>query len=1010
MKLLRLFFILPAIVCALLPEGTAQNIPKLDSLRNIVAQAEGKAKIVALDSLIDALYGGDPEEYGKLVGEMESLARRYDWKEQLIKAWQYRGRHFQMQGKYDSLRIFSRNCIHLLEEQNITVGKGRFYNYIGIYHEKGGSVDSAIYYYQRALEDSTVDQLAINNNLGLAYGKKQTMHIAVEYLEKAILEARKRGNINAEAIIANNIGGAYLELHEQEKAIAYFKKAIALKEKLGDKRGILFPLTNLITNDTSAANLPYYFDKGLKLAKEVRDTNFIHRIQFLYADLMLRKQGRYKEALDLLMTIYVYSKQRNIQNYYDVLLVMGAVYCDLGDFGKAEALINELTAASEQEGRSYFNKINPLLLKIYAAQGNYKRYYEVASRYYPVKDSLEHDKSRAQLAYLEYQLDNTEKEKEIVSLNNTLQQKEARRKWFTAIALLIGLLLSLLIYFRSRQVKIQRKLAQDLEAMNNELKSVDEMKSRFFTNISHELRTPLTLISTPVRQFLDTHGNSLGDQGKQTLGLVHRNAGKLLSLIEELLELSQLDAGKIRLDPTPTALFSFCRQLFSSFESRAQLKNIDYQFHYEPDKDLQVLLDQRKFEKIVNNLLANALKFTPADGMVRLMVRSEAVSGNASSGQNISLLLSVTDSGRGIPAEDLPHVFDRYFQTKHKGISTEGGTGIGLALAKELAYLMQGHLTVSSEWGNGSAFQLRIPLAVTTDQQAERATPVAVSEPPVDEWGASAPSATEHTLGLKKGKILIVEDNPDMQLLITSILADTYDCRLANNGLEAWNLLEREDPSVAGIHLILSDVMMPEMDGYTLLERIKAHDRWRQVPAVILTARAAREDKLQALRMGVDDFLTKPFAPEELLARVDNLVSNYQKRRAYIKRQPLVDDIKFEKTASASQRWLKELEEATLYAIDKKIDLNVLYLANAMARSDRQLLRRLKAETGLSVNGYIQEIKLQYARHLLENKIYRTISEVAFSCGFNTPGYFTQLYRKRFGKAPGDSLQEDTHL
>lgn len=310
--------------------------------------------------------------------------------------------------------------------------------------------------------------------------------------------------------------------------------------------------------------------------------------------------------------------------------------------------------------------------------------------------------------------------------------------------------------------------------------------------------------------------------------------------------------------------------------------------------------------------------------------------------------------------------------------------------------------------GKRQCFSARIPLAVTTDQLAERATPVAAPEPPVGEWGA--PGATVHAQGVKKGKVLIVEDNPDMQLLITSILADTYDCRMANNGLEAWNLLEQEDPSVAGIHLILSDVMMPEMDGYALLDRIKTHDRWHQVPAVILTARAGLEDKLQALRMGVDDFLTKPFAPEELLARVDNLIANYQKRRAYIKSRPQVDDIKFETTASASQRWLKELEEATLHAIDKKIDLNVLYLAHAMALSDRQLLRRLQAETGLSVNGYIQEIKLRKARHLLENKIYRTISEVAFACGFNTPGYFTRVYRKRFGKAPGDYFQEHTYL
>lgn len=559
---------------------------------------------------------------------------------------------------------------------------------------------------------------------------------------------------------------------------------------------------------------------------------------------------------------------------------------------------------------------------------------------------------------------------------------------------------------QSRTLEIQKD-KQIIEQQAQELKQIDEVKSRFFTNISHELRTPVTLIATPIEHLMQKHVPKLDDEVKRSLQIVRSNAKKLLNLIEELLELSRLDAGKRQLNQTPTHLYSFCRQLFSAYESAARIKNIKYEFHYELEESQQFFIDKKRLEKIVNNLLSNALKFTSKKGEVTLWVMNNKTITNLTHHQSLIvnspssiITIQVTDTGRGIPPKDLPHVFDRYFQTKRKNIPVEGGTGIGLALAKELAELMGGTLKVESQLNSGSTFTLQFPSSVVEVPEKEDISPVKNAEIPLLQ-----PTPVSATQDTPQQKILIVEDNPDMQQLLLSLLLEDYECILANNGDEAWELLNKDHPSIKNLSLILSDIMMPQMDGYDLLDHIKKHKTWQKIPIIMLTARAAEEDKLQALRMGVDDYLIKPFSANELRARITNLIANYQARSSFIAANPEVISLELEEKESADHIWLKKLEDYILYALGKKLEISTLQLADEMAISNRQMLRRLKALTGLSIKKYVQEVKLQKARHMLENREVNTISEVAYACGFNTPGYFTQVYESRFGKRPGEYLQ-----
>ncbi|GJM36142.1 MAG: hybrid sensor histidine kinase/response regulator [Saprospiraceae bacterium] len=580
--------------------------------------------------------------------------------------------------------------------------------------------------------------------------------------------------------------------------------------------------------------------------------------------------------------------------------------------------------------------------------------------------------------------------------------------WFYLLLLALVMAIALFWLYRlsyeKRRLEVEvtrrtQEIQQDKEIIQEQtsrLQEVDEMKTRFFANISHELRTPATLIATPVEHALNKHKKEMSEELKKSLQLVQNNSKKLLDLIEELLELSRFDADKIGVHSTPTPLKSFCQQLFSAFESAARLKQIEYRLDYGLSPTLQVSIDQKKVANVLNNLLSNALKFTSKGGEIILEVAPDGLD-EQQEGQSVLLVFKVKDNGRGILQEDLHRIFDRYYQTQSKVLPKQGGAGIGLALANELAALMGGNLQVETEWGKGSTFCFRLPAKVEKPilQQVEIRKEKGVTLTQKKNRVASAE---------KKTTILIVEDNRDMQQLLVGLLSDAYHCLLANDGAEAWTFLTKKMQLVDDIELIISDLMMPEMDGYTLLEKIKTHPQWQYVPVIMLTARAAEEDRLKALRLGVDDYLNKPFSVDELLARAHNLVHNYQQRKGYHTKSTKEINIDFEATESVDQLWLAQLEEVALLALHKQQELSAAYLADKMSISARQLLRQLKPLTGLTVKQYIQEVKLQKGKHFLEHKTYATVAEVAYTCGFNTPGYFSTLFEKRFGKRPNDYL------
>ncbi len=552
---------------------------------------------------------------------------------------------------------------------------------------------------------------------------------------------------------------------------------------------------------------------------------------------------------------------------------------------------------------------------------------------------------------------------------------------------------------RTQEIEDDKRV---IEKQAQELQQLDEIKSRFFTNVTHELRTPLTLIIGPLQQLIKQLVQSDKIEVEKvikTLKSIAANGNQLKQLVEEILDLNRLDAKKIVLNKAPVQLRNAFDKWVNNFTPEADNRNIQFKFVYDTVPNLHLNLDVQKLERIVVNLLSNAFKYSEGGDTIYLRVSEEAN----------QMKIEVEDTGLGIHENDLPHIFQRFYQTKQAENNLMGGLGIGLALSKELASLMKGEIFATSEIGKGSTFTFIFP----KEKVEGIVTPVvSPSEKPI------AKVKEEIKREPKRKNILIVEDNLQMLEFVSELLDPFVNIQTANNGKTALLLLKKE---VANFDLIISDVMMPEMDGFTFLESLREIKKWQLTPVVFLTARANILDKIKAFTIGVDDYMIKPFEPDELVARIKNLVEKNDIKTKIEKRGneevivisdehkdkkkafELINELK--ETDSVDFRWLKEVEQVALNNIEKS-NFNVAQFAFHVHLGERQLGRRLKKLTGMTPGNYLKEVRLQTARHLIENRIYSTVSEVSFKVGFTTPEYFSRIFKKRFGKLPTDHVKK----
>jgi signal transduction histidine kinase/DNA-binding response OmpR family regulator len=562
-----------------------------------------------------------------------------------------------------------------------------------------------------------------------------------------------------------------------------------------------------------------------------------------------------------------------------------------------------------------------------------------------------------------------------------------------------ALIYTIQYYYVGKQAELKEAIEEKSAALaeqTEKLKELDEAKSRFFANISHEFRTPLTLILGLINKQIASP--ELATNKKESEA-IQRNANRLLQLINQLLDLSKLESGEIKLRASKTDIVGYTLRMFTMFESLAKGKHISLFCNGLPLSDnctlepINIYFDQEKYQKMITNLISNAVKFTPGKGIVELVINKD---------EN-NLIITIANSGEGIPRDALPYVFDRFYQVDEESTREYEGTGIGLALVRELTELHHGSISVESN-DERTTFKLILPNTDSHLSEEEKIEPtiqdIDISDVivPIKSTPATYDKPVLKGISIEERKdqleVLVVEDNEDLRSYVKSILVKEYKIHEAKDGIEGMEKAEMYVPD-----LIVSDVMMPKMDGYALCKHLKTNPKTDHIPVILLTAKATQENKIEGLETGADAYLVKPFDEAELEVRIRNLIqiraALQEKYQDNLLLNSLNNDI-----PSVHDKFIVQIKEVIEAEIDND-QFSVEDLGEAMAMSRSQVHRKLKALTDQSATQFIRNYRLYKAADLLLNNT-GNITEIAYQVGFSSQTYFSSSFQELFGCSPSD--------
>ena len=548
-----------------------------------------------------------------------------------------------------------------------------------------------------------------------------------------------------------------------------------------------------------------------------------------------------------------------------------------------------------------------------------------------------------------------------------LVQYNHQKMYIVLFSIILLLLIGIMVYIY-RTILMKRRIEEE----------ANKAKLQFFTNISHELRTPLTLIADPVNYII--HDDNLNSQQRSMLQIVQRNVLVLTQLVSEILDFRKVQNGKMELRLSDFNLAESMKQWIMLFSVSAQKKHIAISMNA-PDA-VMLRADQDKIERICYNLLSNALKYTSEGGEISLMAKEE----------DGRVMISVADNGCGISSDELPYIFDRFYQAKNAG----RGTGIGLAIVKAFTELHHGEVSATSIEGKGSTFTIHIPVrqkGEVTNQPTEKIEQLV--EPSSAE---EVPNQARHIDELiqpyqtDKPEVLIIDDNIDIRTYLRSVLSEKYNVSEAADGKVGLELARKIVPDI-----VLSDIMMPVMDGLAFCQQLKTDKAISHIPVILLTARSLDEQRAEGYEHGADAYLSKPFSLRLLLSRIDNLIES-RKKLNQTWSKGVEDDEIGNISNEIDKSFLKQLRKIIQENLANS-DLSVEQIGDEIGLSRVQLYRKVKALTGYSPVEIVRKARLTRARHLLQTTE-RTVSEVAYAVGFSTPSYFSKCYKDEFGENP----------
>lgn len=800
--------------------------------------------------------------------------------------------------------------------------------------------------------------------------------VAIKEFLDAITIANETGDRNKEARAYNYLGGIYKVQKQYDKAVSSYEKALSIVRDLKFNPGISACLTNL----ASIFNLQKQYNKAvtynleaLSLKREGGDKLGAARV-LNNLGIVNNNMARYDAAKAYFDEALILAKE--VQDAkLETFIIYGLSVTAFGKEQYTETITRAkkvLVALDSIPSIDTEVKVHGLLSKAYMQLGDYKNAFEMADMRTLLADSLYNEKVVEITNDLEskYQSEQKAKEIEILAKDNDLQslklnQRLKERNAIIAFAI-VALLLALLLY---NQFRIKQKA-------NKELKELDRLKSNFFANISHEFRTPLTLIKGPIEQLEQNPDEKLS---MENIKMIRRNSNKVLNLVNQLLDLSKIDEGNLKLEPTEGDIFKCLRAASSSFNSHAAQRNIDFRVQI-PQTVLWASFDRDKLEKIIYNLIGNAFKFTEDEAFISCNV----------SQVDHGIQIQIEDSGKGIPEESLPFIFDRFYQVDGSSTKENEGSGIGLSLSKDLVELMDGTITVSSELNKGSFFTVQLPIEEIKTRSQSDST---LFSETITSQNTSAPFDLSMEDKREVPTVLLVEDNSDMRSFISDTLLPFYKVREATNGEKGLQEVASYPPD-----LIITDLMMPKMDGIELCKQLKTDLTTSHIPVIMLTAKAGMEHKIEGLETGADAYLTKPFHANELIVRVKKLIEQRKNLRDLFSENTYTFSPKDVTVTSLDQKFLEQV----LALLEKRFsepNFGIKEMQDALAMSKTQLHRKLKALTNEAPGELLRNFRLKRAAQLLSKEA-DSVTQIAYAVGFNNLSYFAKCFKELYGVSP----------
>ncbi|MEL7122329.1 MAG: ATP-binding protein [Bacteroidota bacterium] len=934
---------------------SAQN-EQIDSLKMQYKNATEEEKFETLIELTQVLNYENKEESLKYSTLAYELGQKGD-AEMQDKGIYALVSHYYAFHNYDSANIYIEKGLALSTKRNQPLSSIKYLKRkgdVGIYT---GQTNESFDYYFKAIdilqtENDPAQLSSMYTSIAFGYYYMDTIELAKKYsllaldIENELNEGPSQGKLVNLLNVSGFVGA------DSASAFKYARQAYDMAHQLNDtyyKARTARNLGGIYYAYGDFDNAIAYFFKALK-------EHEIHEQEYQQAEIrdaigyMYSEEGRYEEAIEQLeMAVKIFERIKNIQNRSD----------------------------------SY-----DLLAESYAKTGQFDKAYEALRNHEAISDTLFNQEKFKASAELDAKYERQQQENELLQKDLQLSRQKVLRNSilfgaFGLLFLVFGIFQYNLRQRRQKQQEIELALSiQEAEA--KKLKEMDQIKSNFFANISHEFRTPLTLIISPLNEI--NSGRFKGNL-KTYHQIMLRNAQRLLQLINQLLDLSKLEAKQMSLKATEADFMSFIRQLANAFESLASQKQIAYQINTS-NEPLAVWLDTDKAEKIINNLINNAFKFTPEEGSITINTYPE----------DDFAVFEVIDSGIGIAEKDLPHVFDRFYQADSQSTRKYEGSGIGLALSKELVNLHKGEIAVKSQNGQGSTFTVKFPIDnehlsdIANNEQGE----LFMSKYEYYFMNNEDVQGSTAKTDPSKINVLIVEDNEDVRFYIKDKLKDNYEIIEAENGKVG---LEKAIETIPD--LIITDVMMPVMDGNEFLKKIRATAETNHIPVIMLTAKGDMESKLEGLHTGADDYLTKPLDSRELLARIDNLIKQRKTLREKYANELILTYSKGEapqESSDPNEVFMQQLMDIIHENLENE-NFGVEDLSKALHLSRYQLLRKVKALSNRSASAFIRWVRLNKAKDLLEEKA-GTVSDIAFKMGFSSVAYFSKCFKDEFGQSP----------